>query len=416
MIQRLILALSLTLVSLPAWGATTRTMTACSSAAFDTAYADAVSGDTIAFPAGSCSISSWPAKTISKTNITIQGRGVGTTIINTTLTSDGCFNTEGSGGNGLRITGIDFRGPGGSNGFVFQAKPSGTQRPENIRLDNNRFYNFGVVTQWGYSENTSYPGAYNCLIDNNNFDLPTYSTNYLWGDCDSTTLFPFTLGTVDGVVFEDNIIHAEDAGMVHFITGRCGLRATIRYNSFYLYAWDALDMHDSYEGGGRANAKRGSWTMEVYHNKFYYEGRNSGARTINFRGGQSVLWSNYYDGAGDSNGGITLQSYNEAEGVCTASQCDNQTPCSDGRYCDHVNRTYIWGNKYNCASDMTNCASGSNITSISTDGYVTINTDYWMSAMSGYSALAYPHPLRSESTPTLTIPSGVIVGGGVTIR
>lgn len=389
----LILILVLLLIT-PAWAANTINMSTCTGsndyAKFQAAYNSASNGDIINIPAGTCS---WGANShqIAKTNLTIQGAGVGSTIINSTISGSGIFYVSGSGGDGLRITGIDFRGPGGSDGFVFVAKPNASQRTSNIRLDHNRFYSFGVVTQWGYAENTSGAIPYNCLVDNNNFDSPTYSTNYVWGDCDATNNFPFSLGTADGVYFEDNVIHAENGNMVHFITGRCGMRAVLRYNSFYLYAWDAIDMHDSYEGGGRSNAKRGSWSMEVYNNKFIFQGRNSGAREINFRGGQSVIYNNFSDSK--SSGWITLQSYNIQNGICT----HDQVICSDGRFNDRVQNTYIWGNKYNCGSDMTNCSGGTALTSVATDGYIMQNTDFWFSQMTGYTAYAYPHPLRGAA-------------------
>jgi hypothetical protein len=373
--------------------AATRAMTACTQAAFTTAYNAALSGDLIAFPAGSCTIT-WSGTTnIAKTNLTIQGQGVGVTILN-----NGMFSVTGSSGNGLRITGIDFRGPGGSNGFVFQAIPNAGQVVQNIRLDHNRFYNYGVVTQWGYSESTSTTVPNNCVVDHNQFDRPTYSTNYVWGPCTDTTNFPFTLGTAYGVYFEDNEIIDPSGAMVHFITSRCASRYVIRHNNFSsLLAWDPIDMHDSYEGGGRSNAKRGSWTAEIYGNKFTYTG--TGKRIINFRGGQAVIYNNYYNNS-QTSGGINLQSYNIEEGICT----HGQIIASDGRYCDAVNRTYIWGNKYNCGTDMTNCASGTSVTSINTDGNIILNTDYWMSQMSGYTPLQYPHPLTTtvSSQPPLS--------------
>lgn len=50
--------------------ADTHTMSACSSAAWDTAYGAASNGDTVAFPAGSCSVTM--TKDIAKTNLVVQ--------------------------------------------------------------------------------------------------------------------------------------------------------------------------------------------------------------------------------------------------------------------------------------------------------------------------------------------------------
>lgn len=374
--------------------ATTLTMSSCNQSAFNTAYNTASSGDTIIFPLGPCTIN-WSGTTnIAKTNLIIQGQGVGITVLNM-----GQFSVTGSSGNGLRITGVDFRGSGGSDDVVFTAIPNSNQRFENIRLDHNRFYNFAIGSTWGYAESTSMAVPQNCVMDNNLYENMTYEGNYVWGPCADTSSFPFTLGTADGVYFEDNEIRDPTGVMSHFITSRCASRYVIRYNNFSsLLAWDAIDIHDSYEGSGRSNAKRGSWTAEIYNNKFTYSGNDK--RIINFRGGQAVVWGNHYNNS-QPTGGINLQSYNIQNDICI----HGQVIADDGRYCDAINQTYVWGNKYNCGSDMTNCASGTAVASVNNDGNIVLNVDYWMSAMPGYVPLAYPHPLRNESQSDPTPPA-----------
>lgn len=66
-----------------------------------------------------------------------------------------------------------------------------------------------------------------------------------------------------------------------------------------------------------------------------------------------------------SNGGIKLTSYNIANGQCSYRECTTGNRiCSDGRWCDLINHTHVWGNRCNCGSDMTNCSSGSTVSAI----------------------------------------------------
>jgi hypothetical protein len=62
------------------WAAT-QTMSACTQAAFNTAYSAASSGDTIAFPTRVCSITWSGTTSIHKTNLTMQGSIIGRTIL-----------------------------------------------------------------------------------------------------------------------------------------------------------------------------------------------------------------------------------------------------------------------------------------------------------------------------------------------
>ena len=80
-IRSLLKILMLLIVFLPSLAfADIHTMSACSSAAWDTAYAAASAGDTIAFPDGTCAVTM--TKSIAKQNLTILGKGTssGTTI------------------------------------------------------------------------------------------------------------------------------------------------------------------------------------------------------------------------------------------------------------------------------------------------------------------------------------------------
>lgn len=382
--------------------AANQTMSACTQVAFNTAYSNALAGDTIGFPAGLCEIT-WSGSTeIAKTNLTIQGQGIGTTIL-----ADVHFNVRGANANGLRITNIEFSGP--TYGVLFDFQLNDGNRTESIRIDHNKFNDVYVVTNWGRAENGNSIVPYNCVVDNNIFaaGINSYTQNYVWGDCDATQDFPFSLGTLDGVYFEDNLVTDASGYMDHFIASRCGSRYVIRHNRFDVCAWDPIDAHDSNEGGGRSNALRGSWTTEIYENEFFYS--LGTRRIIHLRGGQHVIWNNRLN-LDQSNGGIKLTSYNVYYGDCTYSECTTgDKTCSDGRWCDLINATYLWNNKYNCSSEMEDCSGGSTVSSIDdANGTVVKDSDYFIEAMPGYTPLTYPHPLRSH---TPTNPANLRVAG-----
>lgn len=351
--------------------AATRIMQSCSQAAFNTAYSAAVSGDTIEFPSGSCSINWSGTTSIAKTNILIKGSGAGNTIL-----TGAVFSASGASANGLRVTGVEFR-----KGPAFEWNGTKATKLQNVRFDHCKFYNGAYFF--------SFYGAipFNVVIDSNTFDTITGEGNYVFGESRSTDNFPFTLGTGDGVYFEDNVINATSA-MGHFIASRAGSRYIIRYNTFNnLVSWDPFDAHDNYED----TSDRGSFTWEIYENKINYPS-GTGKRIIHMRGGQGVIFNNYTN-LNQSSMGIFLTSYR----ICAGASHDQAG-------IDHINHSYIWGNKMSCGSDITNCSGGVTWPPVNacygkSSVPLIINTDYWTSAMPGYTPYTYPHPLRNEDQP-----------------
>jgi hypothetical protein len=366
--------------------AATRTMSACSSSAWDTAYSAAVSGDTIAFPAGSCSVSM--TKAIAKTNLTIQGAGAGTTIVT------GGFTVSGASANGLRITGIEFR-----TGPAFDWKGSPSAKLQNVRIDHCTFSNGAYFTSFYGATPT------NVVVDHNIYQNITGEGNYVFGNPTSTESFPFVLGTSEGVYYEDNTVTDNSGTMSHFIASRMGSRYIVRYNKFNIYAWDPFDAHDNYEGQNQ----RGSFTWEFYNNVITYSG--TGKRIFHLRGGQGVVYNNYTNN--NQSTGIDLNSYMMCQGICT----HDQVSCKD-----HINHAYFWNNKQSCGSlascDVHNiaacCGGGSTWNAVascsgggSSQGLI-LNTDYFLSAQPGYTAFTYPHPLVTGASGVKPAPPNLL--------
>jgi hypothetical protein len=361
--------------------AATRTMSACTSAAWDTAYAAATTGDTVAFPDGTCALTM--AKTIGK-SITVLGKG---TTNGTTMTGGFTITS-----NNVRITAMRLVG-----------QPSVTVNASSgIRIDHNYFYNAGYFLEF-------LPNMTNSVVDNNTFDTITASGIYIWGQVPrSSPGFPYALGAASGgagIYFEDNnFINLNNAGHV-IIQSRGGSRIVVRYNKFNLYLWDPFDAHDNYE----YTPESGSATFEYYNNVLNYTGTDK--RIFHMRGGQGVIYNNYVTGS--QNPGIQWDSYILCSNTCTKG--------SVGICSWQVQKAYTWGNKQGFSSlascdphNMAACGSGSTWDSVATcsggagsNQQLVENVDYFNSAMPGYTPYTYPHPLRNVGIPEPGIPGAL---------
>jgi len=365
----------------------------CSRNSVASAISTASSGDTILIPAGSCTgANRWTSPiTISKQNLTIEGAGSSLTTIqanNTSYSSSDApiFSTSGSSANGLRVTGIHFLY--GTKTFNFTGT-GGTSITRDFRIDHCKFTG-------NYMALFTYSGAARGVVDNCEF-IDSYGA-VIFGDNSASAKFPMTLGDENAVFFEDNTI-TDNGGTPHFIASRLGSRYVIRHNDFHWFSYDPIDAHDDYEGP----TSRGSFTWEVYNNKFYTN-TNTPDRLIHMRGGQGVIWGNYvqYNAAFF----IYLTSYMICWGQCSYGE----SSCND-----MINHTYVWGNKRNCGSNMESCPSGT--AWVTTDDCweterdpLVVGRDYYNTQMPGYTPYTYPHPLRNSAVSTPQPPKNVKIG------
>jgi hypothetical protein len=340
-------------------GAATKTAVSCSLADVKAAINSAASGDTVIIPAGSCSWTT-DAITVNKTNLTIEGAGAGNTII--TLTGGGAGFIADSTANGLRVTGLEIRSGMGlySRGI------------RDLRVDHCKF-----VSQSDVAIQTN--GFVTGVFDHNTF-VDTYGAR-LYGDNNNSETFPMDLGTSEALFFEDNTITMSSGSTkAHFVASNSGSRYVFRYNTFNYSAslWDIIDAHGYCEVQGR-----GSFTWEVYNNKFNLASNLN--RIIHFRGGQGVVFNNNINI--NASWPIVLDEYAKCNLPCVAT-CSSY-PCKD-----QINNSYFWNNKRNCGSDLDNCTSGTTFTATNdcTD-VIQKGRDYWDSAMPNYTPYTYPHPL-----------------------
>lgn len=273
-------------------GSTNIVAASCSYTDVAAAVATSVDGDVVTIPAGTCT---WTNTLVVTKAITLQGAGVGSTIIKDghqvfgneimdwTLVSNKVS----------RLTAIEFQDDGASaNGPRFRF--SGTNLDaRRIRIDNCYFNQLnGPVGIW-----------YTCLgvfhsnvIVGKASGIPAFIGQVLdsswgyaidtpaWGD--GSWVDDDLLGTANAMFFEDNIITNLFTTSLTALDGHSGTRYVFRYNTMDR---GSLEVH-----GAEATRTRSGRTVEAYKNTF--TGNDTRSTVGYFRGGVGVCWSNTISG------------------------------------------------------------------------------------------------------------------------
>jgi hypothetical protein len=122
-------------------------------------------GDTVTVPAGNCTWDGNPYVTLDGKNITLQGAGIGSTNITTTVA--GAIRSTTSNTKAFRVTGFKFTSNanfGVTAGGIFQVR-GGTQ----WRIDNNRFEIYSSTAGWDGGAGIVTWGDMAGLVDHNQF-------------------------------------------------------------------------------------------------------------------------------------------------------------------------------------------------------------------------------------------------------
>lgn len=260
------------------------------------AIAAASDGDTVVIPSGTALYTS--ALTLTKA-ITLQGAGIGQTIIQDGLSSYGAYLLNVTLVEDLttRITGIEFEDGAGSYGAgqANRIRISGTSIDDRrIRIDNCKFDSLcGPVFVF-----------YTCLgvVDDNiilgkSSGIPAFLGHVInsswgrtvdtsaWGDGAFTNANEF--GSERFLFFEDNkITNLYAASALTMLDGHSGSRYVVRSNVIHK---GSFEIH-----GPEAARTRGGRAFEVYRNVLTSDGSRSSP--LYMRGGVGVVWSNAIDG------------------------------------------------------------------------------------------------------------------------
>jgi hypothetical protein len=268
-------------------GAATISAANCSATAVQTAINSAPSGSTVAIPAGTCTWST-PVTVPNTKSITIQGAGIGVTVIR-----DGSaqpilqITTDPT--NFSRVTALTFDANG-----VTKSGNAGTVLVDGAGLDSFRIDHIHFLNIRDRAIKIGQNGnELSGVIDHNVFDCP-YSAA-----CQSITVTgdgaqesghmgrPYAPGSNGYVFVEDNTFnytYQNDGG----VEGYGGARYVLRFNTLH-------GVTQGHHGADSGNY-RGTQVFEIYGNTFDHLGflGTTGVRAHHFRSGTGFVWNNSY--------------------------------------------------------------------------------------------------------------------------
>lgn len=403
--------------------AATRTV-ACSGGDITSALQSAINAsadnDVVSVGAGTCSAGavSWSNK-----DITVQGQGKGVTNVNGLS-----FKVTNSTKSKFRISGFSV---GAAPSWRIDAV-NRTTGIKGWRIDNVAF-SYSSCTQniaiqvyginWGLIDSSTFNNAGNAIFVTGYAE----STNEVnpWppsgdpGMGGYSWLLPLNLGSDEALYIENNTFTMGNGCYYGIGDTYYGGRTVFRHNKVTNAYWQNHAAR-AYERGGNVKA-------EIYNNDFNATDA-AWYRAIHIRSGTGVVFNNTLRGAFSviqvdnqrSNG----QNGSAPFGVCNgSSRWDGNSSGQAGWPClDQIGRgpgvnpltgdqpsvpLYGWNN-----GSATGCSSGgscaNNIKIINDgDGHVQEGRDFinGTSAKPGYTPLAYPHPLRSGSSPVAPPPA-----------
>lgn len=406
----------------------------CSLLNAQSAYNDASAGDTIVFPAGTCT---WSSTLTIRKPISIIGAGFetgGTKLISSGSMLKGFFN----------ITEITSEALCRISGFYFEMKDMTAYTAicvesvnmDNIRIDHNIF-NQGNKPILFYNLKG--------LIDNNYFYNGNLTIEYTAAAKAYASWESMAAGTADALFIEDNFfIH--DANFLRTYTNESigtfnGGKLVVRYNRFESNSIpDAAGTVIPIMTHGNAgdywqkdnNARRGQSVVEIYNNNF-------GGKRIDFpvivRGSANLIYNNVI---GKVKNTPRIQLREEEYDIAMINQINPLRTAWPAE--DQVHNTFIWNNTYD-GVQMTK----EHIVAVPDDEKIKQNRDYFLHAPQAtggseiftgkngaagsyptdgikyptlgtmiftpegpnayypYKAYAYPHPLRNESVDMKTL-------------
>jgi hypothetical protein len=242
-------------------GATTVNANSVSQSDIVAAIGSAVDGDIVTIPAGTAT---WTDTLQVNKAITLQGAGVGVTIIKDAMQSGQLIRWSLPAGRPSRLTGIEFQDGGRTKEA---AAPGGLLRVDGsntngatFRWDNSKWNNLNGVPVFDTVIG---------VIDHNTFVQDRNQTAiYIYGSSwdgrsfgDGSWAAPTDLGSGKFLFIEDNVF-THSANTIRIVTdAHAGARFVVRHNSIF----NANVVNHGTESTGRV---RGGRAMEVYKNKF----------------------------------------------------------------------------------------------------------------------------------------------------
>jgi len=305
----------------------------CSYADVVAAVATAQSGDTVVVPVGSA-IWSRPLE-ITK-GITLQGAGIGRTIIISTISDQygGLIRYAPASpalNEAFRVTGFTLDANNASNGiYLTNSTESVLNR---VRIDNNRILNPGGNNA---GRGIVFYGSIFGVVDHNIIESGSRKAVDAYGinDVQWRTLSQ-TFGTADCIYYENNTF----IGSNTFHSAGHGGRYVSRYNTYTCTdanLYPVFDMH-----GNQPGMLYATMVAEIYGNTINLGARNAGL--FDQRGGQALIFNN------------TVNTTGSVSAKCREEYADDIDGAS---YVQHVTNSYYWENRKNGVNLITCVESG----------------------------------------------------------
>ena len=274
----------------------------CQLSAVQTAVNSAVDGNTVVVPAGNCTWSSGLG--VSNKSITLQGAGVGSTIITDGISGAKSpllsWNVKSSGV--TRLTGFTF--DGGNTGFSTGSEIgilTFNGSSANLRVDNIKI-NVRIQGHRGMFFHGNIRGVVDTMTcESYTFAQCTHIGHETWGDVSDQGCYgscggqswvsPSSIGTSEALyfensTFEDKTGNIQSAGNSGAHDGEYGMRVVFRKNTYI----NTFIGNHGLETGGRT---RGARQWEYYDNTFIYnDSRLYFDGAMGSRGGTGIVFNN----------------------------------------------------------------------------------------------------------------------------
>jgi hypothetical protein len=320
--RRSLLIIAVVVGAITAGHAATQTAANCTQAAVQTAFNAASDGDTVAIPA--CSLTTWvgigvpPSGIDFCKSVTIQGAGVGQTIIGSNFNGDLFSISSPCATKTVRLTGIDFRNTSTASEGILQFKCTDC----NIRIDHN---NFQSPTQARAGWMKRIPGAGAAVVDHNTFDNMgmMFSAGEDGGpEANTSWQGNPSFGTANAWYIEDNTVTHTSADAQWDC--EVGGRVVYRHNTF-----NSNGQRGEVTGPfdhGYDSVSRSCFELDVYDNTIIRT--TAGYAGIQFRGGSGLVYNNLISPSGWDGGAFIITNYRSASGSI------GQNGNNKGNYCD----------------------------------------------------------------------------------
>lgn len=344
----------------PAWSfADTHPAASCNLGDVVAVVGAASTNDTVFVPAGSCT---WNSQLQISKGITLQGAGVGLTIITAATGSTAIVSyapANASLNEKFRMTGFEFHLGDTTPPFKLTNETVPFTPITKIRLDHNSWKDCGGVTE-------IYGSVYG-VIDHNEIHGHYHADHYgraAAGGQTSWNTETFTFGTNLLLYYENNTFNIKRT----ISTCGHGGRVAFRYNTInFLTPNSTSDFYPIFDAhGNQSSGVYACMGTEVYGNVYNNNGYNFFG--MDQRGGMEVYFYNTFAGT---------PSLNVREEYCdTLSPTNYGTKSSDGET-QHVSKSYYWNNR-NSSGNLVNAGVTQN--SCPSEYSIAENVDIWNDA------------------------------------